>query len=97
MAYTVEVVVVEIKADFDPQGGEYTQVSFGYRLPIIMPPEIEKMYPPPPKPVFYKHALHLFIPRDKWYGQYTMWQRFKLTITDDGKISLKKIEGDDLE
>ena len=90
MAYSVDVVVVEIKADFDAYGGEYTQVSLGYRLPVPRPPEAERAYPPLPKPVVYKHALHIFIPRDQWTGQYTMWQEYRLTLKDDGTIELKK-------
>jgi len=90
MTYSVDVVVVEIKADFDPYGGEYTQVSLGYRLPIPSPPEVERVYPPAPKPVFYKHALHLFIPRDRWVGQFTMWQEYHLILKDDGTVELKR-------
>ena len=92
MVFSMEVVVLEIKADFDPQGGEYTHVSFGYRLPVITPPDIEKVYPPPPKPIIYKHALHLIIPKDKWFGQYTMWERYRLRVDDDGKVTLEKVK-----
>ena len=92
MGFEIEVIVTQIKADFDPYGGEYTQISLGYRLPVPTPPEIEKTYPPPPKPIVYKHALHIFVPREKWHGQYTMWQAFKLIVKDNGEIELKKIE-----
>lgn len=93
MTFSIDLVVIEIKADFDPYGGEYTHVSLGYKLPIPRPPEIEKVYPPAPKPIAYKHALHIIIPREKWMGQYTMWQEFHAIFRDDGTIELKKKEG----
>jgi hypothetical protein len=31
MAYSIDVVVLELKPDFDPFGGEYVFVSFGYK------------------------------------------------------------------
>ena len=93
MPMKLDVVVIEIKADFDPFGGEYTHISFGYRLPVPMPPEQARRFPPPPRPVVYKHALHVIIPRDRWYGQYQMWQEFELIIKDDGGVELKKKGG----
>lgn len=90
MSFSVDVVVTEIKADFDMYGGEYTQIALGYKLPLPMPPRIEKVFPPAPKPVYYKHALHLFIPRDRWTGQYTMWQEYHAIFKDDGMVQLKK-------
>jgi hypothetical protein len=90
MTYSVDVTVIEIKADFDPFGGEYVQVSLGYKIPLPRPPEIEKVYPPVPKQILYKHALHLFIPKDQWTGQYTMWEEFHAVFKDDGTVELKK-------
>jgi hypothetical protein len=92
LAYSIDVVVVEIKADFDPYGGEYTMVSFGYKLPIPLPPHVDKVFPPPPKPIYYKHGLHVFIPREKWTGQYNMWEEYHLIVKDDGVVELKKKE-----
>lgn len=90
MTYSIDVVVVEIKADFDPYGGEYTLVSLGFKLPIPLPPQMDKMFPPPPKPIFYKHAMHLFVPRDKWTGQYDMWGEYHMIVKDNGETELKK-------
>ncbi len=45
MVYEQDAVVIEIKADFDPFGGEYTLVSLGYKIFIPRPPEVERMYP----------------------------------------------------
>jgi hypothetical protein len=89
MPYSEETVVTEIKSDFDPFGGEYTQVSFGYRLPVPRPPEMQRMGVP--TQIYYKHALHVFIPRDQWVGQYTMWQRVKLVVQDDGRVEVSRI------
>ena len=93
-AYSIDVVVTEIKADFDPYGGEYTLVAFGYKLPIPLPPTPsgQKTFPPPPRPVFYKHATHIFIPREKWTGQYGMWEEYHLVVKDTGEVALKKKE-----
>jgi hypothetical protein len=88
-----DVIVLEIKADFDPMGGEYTQINLGFRIPIpvpMPPPEMERQLPPQPKPVYYKHALHLFIPRDRWEGQYTMWEEYHLITKSNGELELKK-------
>jgi hypothetical protein len=85
--------VTEVKADFDPFGGEYTQVSFAYRIPIPTPPPGVTVAGPQPKTIAYKHALHLFIPKDKWLAQYNMWEQYHLIIKDDGGIELKKAEG----
>ena len=90
MTFSIDVVVTEIKADFDPQGGEYTQVCFGYKIPVPRPPELENVYPPAPKITHYKHAVHLIIPREKWDSQYTMWEECHLVVKDDGMIELKK-------
>ena len=90
MTYSIDLVVVEIKADFDPFGGEYTQVSFGYKLPIPAPPQLQKVFPPPPKPTYYKHSLHVYVPRERWTGQYTMWQEYHLIVKDNGEVQLKK-------
>jgi len=92
LAYSIDVVVVEVKADFDPYGGEYTLVSFGYKLPIPLPPQVDKIFPPPPKPIYYKHGLHVFIPREKWTGQYNMWEEYHLIVKDNGEVELKKKE-----
>jgi hypothetical protein len=92
MVYQQDVVVAEIKADFDPYGGEYTHISFGYRVPIPMPPGARRTYPPQPKPVMYKHALHIIMPRERWLGQYTMWQDFILECKDNGDLELRRKE-----
>ena len=91
MTFNLKVVVVEIKVDFDPLGGEYTMVSFGYKLPVPRPPEVEKRYPPLPKPVMYKHFLHVIIPKEQWDGQYTLWQEYELTVKDNGEVELKRV------
>jgi hypothetical protein len=92
MPYEQEVFVTEIKADFDPFGGEYTQISLAYRLPIPMPPRSAQAQPLPPRPnpVMYKHALHIMIPRDSWTGQYTMWDSLILRVEDTGEVRLSR-------
>ena len=90
MPYVVNAIVVEITSDFDPLGGEYVKISLGYKLPMPRPPEVERTYPPPPKPTTYKHIAHIIIPREKWTGQYTMWQEFKLVIGDNGEVEIKR-------
>jgi sRNA-binding regulator protein Hfq len=91
MTFEHDVVVTEIKADFDPFGGEYTHISLGYRVPIPMPPQTgSTTLPPRPTPVMYKHAIHLIIPRESWTGQYTMWQEFHVTVKDDGQVQLTR-------
>jgi len=92
LAYSIDVLVIEIKGDFDPYGGEYSLISLGYRMPIPLPPQTEKVFPPQPKPIFYKHAIHLIVPRDNWTGQYNMWQEYHLIVKDDGQVELKKKE-----
>jgi len=91
MVYEQDVVVTEIKADFDPYGGEYTHVSLAYRLPIPMPPSpTPQPLPPLPTPVMYKHALHIIVPRENWTGQYTMWERLHITVDDDGQVRVTR-------
>jgi hypothetical protein len=92
MVYVVDAVVVGIVVDFDPYGGEYTKVNLGFKLPIPKPPGVEQVYPPPPKPIAYKHVAHIIIPREKWTGQYNMWQEFKVTVKDNGEVEIKKAE-----
>lgn len=92
MTYSVDVLVVEIKADFDPYGGEYTVVSLGFKLLIPLPPQMDRVFPPPPKPIFYKHAMHVFVPREKWTGQYGMWEEYHMIVKDNGETELKKKE-----
>jgi hypothetical protein len=91
MVYEQDVVVTEIKADFDPYGGEYTHISLGYRLPIPMPPTSAlQELPPRPQPIMYKHALHIMVPRENWTGQYTMWEQLHIRVEDDGEVRITK-------
>jgi hypothetical protein len=87
--YSIDVVVMEIKADIDPFTGEGTQVTFGYRIPVPAPPVPSGIMMP--KQIAYKHAMHLFIPKDRWVGQFGMWEECHLIVSDDGKIELKKV------
>ena len=63
----------------------------GYRVPVPMPPAAAVLGPQP-KQIMYKHALHLIIPKDKWVGQYNMWEQYHLIVKDDGIMELKKAE-----
>ena len=83
------VVVIEIKPDFTPYGEEYTQVSFGIKIPTVAPKSRGEELPMP-KPIMYKHLLHVFIPREKWSEQYRIWEEYILVIHDDGRLELKK-------
>jgi len=88
MTYSIDVVVTEIKVDIEMLTGEGTVVVFGYRVPVPAPP-----LPPGvlmPKQIAYKHALHLFIPKDRWVGQFGMWEEYHLIVSDDGVVELKK-------
>jgi len=92
MVYDQEVIVTEIKADFDPYGGEYTQITLAYRLPIPMPPRppSAQPLPPRPQPVMYKHATHIILPRESWTGQYTMWESLRLRVEDNGEVRISR-------
>lgn len=94
MPFEHEVFVTEIRADFDPYGGEYTQVILGYRLPIPMPPmpPATQQLPPRPQPVMYKHAIYIIIPRENWVGQYTLWERCRVKVDDNGSVSVTKVK-----
>lgn len=89
MTFSIDAVVVEVKADFDMFGGAYTLVCLGYKLPVPMPPS-QQQFPPKPKPTAYKHVLHLYIPKEKWTGQFNMWQDYHVIVHDDGKVEVKK-------
>jgi len=89
MTYSIDVVVTEVIVDFDPYGGEYVKVAFGYKLPVPFRPPKPSQPVPTPQVVAYKHALHLFIPKDQWKAQYNLWQEFHLIVRDDGNIELK--------
>jgi len=92
MTFSMDVVVSEITLDQDPSGTEYTRIAFGTKIPIPRPLEADAQYPPVPKPIYYKHYAHIFIPREKWTGQFSMWQEFHLIVKDDGSVELKKKE-----
>lgn len=89
MVFEHDVVVIEIKADFDPFGGEYTHISLGYRVPVPMPPVTQRL-PPTPQPVMYKHTIHIIIPRENWTGQYTMWEPLHVVVEDTGEVRVTK-------
>jgi hypothetical protein len=89
MVLEQDVTVIEIKADFDPFGGEYSKITLGYRVPVPMPPQTQQ-FPPQPRPVLYKHATHLYIPKENWIGQYTMWEQLHLVIEDNGSVKIIK-------
>jgi hypothetical protein len=92
MTESIDVVVIQITPDWDPQGQAYTMVALGYEIPIPRPPQADAQYPPAPRPMMWRHALHVLIPREKWIGQFQMWQTFHLIIKDDGSVELKKKE-----
>jgi len=92
MTFTISVIVIDITQDFDPQGNEYAKVVLGQKLPMPIPPDMPKVYPPPPKPIAYKHYMHVMIPKEKWTGQFTMWKEYDLIVNDDGSTELKKVE-----
>lgn len=79
MTESIDVIVIEIKMDSGLQGEQFTMIVLGYEIPIPRPPQADAQYPPVPRPTYHKHALHVFIPREKWTGQFTMWQGFHLT------------------
>lgn len=91
MPYEQDVVVTEIKADFDPYGGQYTHISLAYRIPVPMPPTpTPQSLPPRPQPVMYKHAMHIIIPQDSWTGQYTMWEELRIRVEDNGHVKVSR-------
>jgi len=89
VTFSVDAVVVEVKANFDMFGDAYTQVCLGYKLPIPMPPSTPQ-FPPKPKPTAYKHVVQLFIPKEKWNGQFNMWEEYHVVVKDDGMVEVKK-------
>lgn len=88
MPYREKVKVTEIKADFDPFGGEYVQVAFGYDLPAPKNTPFSA-----PQGRFLKHAIHVIFPKEKWVNQYAMWDELWLVIQDDGTLMLSEKEG----
>jgi len=89
VTYSIDVVVTQVTVDFDPFGGEYVQVFFGYRLPVPFRPPRPTTQMPVQQPIAYKHALHLIIPKEHWKAQYNLWQEFHLIVKDDGNVELK--------
>ena len=91
MTYSIDVVVTELVIDFDKYGGEYVKVAFAYRVPSpFKPPKIvNPMMPQPPVEIYYKHALHVIIPKEKWNEQFNMWKEYHLIVKDDGTVELK--------
>jgi len=93
MTYSIDVVVTEVIIDFDKYGGEYVKVALGYKLPSPFKPPIQHapniIIPQPPVEVYYKHALHVLIPRDQWKEQFNMWREYHLIVKDDGSVELK--------
>jgi len=85
----MDVVVIEISIDFDPFGGEYVKVSFGYRLPVPFRPPQPTIRVPNQQPIIYRIALRLFIPKEQWKAQYNLWQEYHLIVKDEGDVELK--------
>ncbi|MCP8308166.1 MAG: hypothetical protein H3Z52_05065 [archaeon] len=89
MPIRIRVKIIGFQPDSDPMSGEeYTQVTMAIRSPIPKPP-MQPTYPPLPRPMSWKHVIHLFIPTKEWTGQYHMWQDYDLIIQDSGEIELK--------
>jgi hypothetical protein len=83
LAESRTVTVLELKPDFDPWGGAYVQVSFGYQIPTSSP------QPGQPAPIAWKHAIHLFIPKERWKDQYKIFSEWHMITRDDNSIELK--------
>lgn len=90
LTFSIDVVVLEMKPDFDPWGNEYIQVSLGYKQPVPFMSPQQSFSQPQPKQISYKHALHIIIPKEEWRDQYKMFEQFHLIINDSGAQELKK-------
>jgi len=89
MTYSIDVVVTEVAANFDPYGGEYVKVTFGYKLPIPFKPPRMITQIPMPQTIVYKHAMYVVVPKDRWKAQYDIWREFHLIVKDDGAVELR--------
>ncbi len=89
MPYTIEAEVVEVKADFDPFGNAYVQVTFAYKLEA---PANQAVAGVPAQTAVYKHAMHLIVPKTEWRGQYNMWERVLISVSEDGTVQVKKVK-----
>jgi len=89
MSFATESQVIEIKQDLDPFGGIYAQIVFGVKIPTPQPPK--GIYPPPPRTDLWKHVLHVFIPQESWNNQYNLWDRCRIKIESNGKLSVEKV------
>jgi hypothetical protein len=95
LPYKVDTEVTTIRVDFDPWGGEYTYVELSWKLPLPSPQALAQqpvVLGAQPKNVAYKHVMHVYIPKENWVDQYKMWEKRKITIEDDGAISIEKVE-----
>lgn len=90
MPYTTRVKVIALAPDSDAStGAGYTFVTFALEAHTPRPPaQLQNVYPPIPRPVSYKHVMHLFFPTTHWHEQYGMWDEFDLTIEDNGEVRL---------
>jgi hypothetical protein len=91
MAITMRVKVIGLGTDADPfTGAQYTAVTLAIDSPVPpVPPNLQNMYPPVPRPIVHKHIMHIFVPTQQWVGQYKMWEEFSLTIEDNGAMRME--------
>lgn len=86
MTYSMVVTVTEMNPDFPPPHlnlEPYTRVVFAVQLPTISTPQLSSLA--------WKHIMQIFVPREKWDNQYKMWEKYHLTVRDDGSVELKKV------
>ncbi len=75
--YTKHVKVIDIKTDDIPAGYEFIQISLGYQLDNSTPSVV-------------KHALHVFIPKKDWKNQYSIGDKYMISLSNTGEIKLTK-------
>jgi hypothetical protein len=81
--------VIQMTPDADPfTGMQYTQVAFAIESNIPRPPAPAQQAMPFPLPrqVVWKHILHVFVPATQWTNQYQMWQKYDITIQENGEL-----------
>jgi len=75
--YTKHVKVIDIKSDDIPAGYEFIQISLGYQLDNSTAGVV-------------KHAMHVFIPKKDWRNQYSIGDKYVISLYDTGEIKLAK-------
>lgn len=83
-----DVTVIQIIPDLDPSNN---LVGYNVALAYKAPMNPKAWGAPDISRTFFKHLIHVIIPKEEWHDQYKMGTDYHAIVNDVGEVSCKKL------